>query len=174
MTIVTLIAAMGRDRIIGAKGGMPWKLPREMRHFVRSTRGKPIVVGRTTFASWGGRALPHRTNIVLTRNPDYQAPEGVHVCGGLDEALDLVRDDAEVMICGGAVVYRASLPRAQKMILTHIDATFDGDTRFPDWDPEVWLVEREETFPADEDNTFAYTIRWYVRKLTPQASTELA
>ena len=153
---------------------MPWRLPREMKHFVRSTRGKPIVVGRTTFASWGGKPLRDRTNIILTRNPAYRAPEGAHACGDIDQAMDLVSGEKEVMICGGAVVYTAFLARADKMILTHIDATFDGDTKFPEWDAEAWDVERSEHFVADDDNAFNYTIRWYVRKLTPEASTLLA
>lgn len=164
--IVTLIAAMDRDRIIGAAGGMPWRLPREMKHFVRSTLGKPVIVGRTTFASWGGRPLRQRRNIVLSTRPDY-APAGVEVARSVDEALDLVADEPEVMICGGAIIYAAFLPRARKMILTHIDACLGGDTRFPPWDPNDWDVERRETYPADEQNPLDYTICWYVRKLTP-------
>lgn len=172
--IITLIAAMARDRIIGAEGGMPWHLPREMKHFVRSTQGKPIIVGRTTFASWGGRALPRRLNIVLTTDPAFEAPRGAVVANTIEQALELAGDAPEVMICGGGIVYEAFLPRAQRMILTHIEADLEGDTRFPSWTPEAWRITAEEHFAADEKNTHGYTIRWYVRNLTPASRTEVA
>ena len=171
---VTLIAAMGRQRVIGATGGMPWHLPSEMRHFVRTTRGHPIIVGRKTFGSWGAKALPRRKNIVVTTRSDYAAPEGVHVASSLTSALDLAEGAEEVFICGGAVVYSAFMARADQMILTHIEASFEGDTWFPAWDPSEWSVTRSETYEVDADNAYAYTIRWYVRNITPNPSTELA
>jgi dihydrofolate reductase len=172
--IITLIAAMGRNRVIGDSGEMPWNLPREMRHFVRTTKGHPIIVGRTTFGSWGARSLPKRKNIVLTRNADFRAPEGVHVAGSIDAALALVEPSDKVFICGGAVVYQAFLPLAGQMVLTHINAAFEGDTLFPHWGGEPFDIVREEAHSADTENPYDYVTRWYVRNRTAHVRTDLA
>jgi len=151
----SIIAALARNRVIGHQGTMPWRLPAELRYFRSRTLGKPVVMGRRTFESIG-RPLPGRQNIVVTRNPQYH-PEGVQVVRSLEGALDLAAAAPEVMIIGGAQLYRQALPRAQRLYLTHIDAELEGDTHFPRWDPGQWLEIERVPRAADERNPYAMT-----------------
>ena len=160
---VTLIAAMDMHLVIGAGGGLPWRLPKEMRHFVRCTTEKPVIMGRATHASLGG-ALARRKNIVLTQNPNYEAP-GCLLASSVPQALLLAEPADEVMVIGGGEVYRAFLPCADRMILTHIDAELQGDTWFPDWDADDWVIERSEHTPADAKHAYAFETTWYTRQM---------
>lgn len=149
MTEVTLVAAMARNRVIGDRGGMPWHLPADLKHFRAVTTGHPVVMGRRTYASIG-RALPKRLNIVISRSAP-RLPEGVLVAGSLEEAIGLAGAD-RVMVIGGGQIYRQALPRADRMELTLIDAVVDGDTRFPAWAASQWRLAGMVSRPADEDN----------------------
>jgi len=151
----SIIAALARHRVIGRGGTMPWRLPAELRYFRNRTLGKPVVMGRRTFESIG-RPLPGRRNIVVSRDPRYRA-EGVEVARGLDEALALAGAAPEVMVIGGAQVYRQALPRARRLYLTHIDAELQGDTHFPPWDPEQWTEIECLPRAADAHNPYAMT-----------------
>lgn len=138
MPAITLIAALGENRVIGHNGGIPWRLPGEQAHFRATTMGHTLVMGRATFDSIG-RALPGRRTIVVTRNPDWRQP-GVETAASLPEALD---DQGEVFIAGGGQIYAASLPLASRMILTLVHDSPVGDTFFPRWDLREWVeVER--------------------------------
>lgn len=151
MTEITLVAAMARNRVIGDEGGMPWHLPADLRHFKAVTMGCPVVMGRRTFESIG-RALPGRTNIVISRSrPDL--PDGVLLAAGLDEAIE--RAGAQrVMVIGGGQVYREALQRADRMELTLIDAVVTGDTVFPEWPAAEWHLAAMQARPSDEANAY--------------------
>ncbi len=151
MTRIALIAAMTDDRVIGIENRLPWKLPADMKWFRKHTLGKPIVMGRKTFESFGAKPLPERRNIVITRDPDYRA-EGALVVHSVDEALQAAGDAEEVMIIGGASFYEQMLPRADRLYLTFVHANLEGDAWFPAFDPADWQEVYREDRPADAKN----------------------
>lgn len=151
--MLSLIVAAGERNEIGKAGGMPWHLPADLKHFKATTLGKPVVMGRHTHESIG-KALPGRRNIVVTRNPAYRA-EGCEVAHSLQEALRLAGDAAEVMIIGGAALYREALPRAERIYLTRIAGQFEADTYFPALDMQEWQEKQRVHQPADERNAYA-------------------
>jgi len=153
---ISIIAAMARNRVIGINNELPWKLPADMKWFRLHTLGKPIVMGRKTFESFGSKPLPDRHNIVITRDRDYTA-EGASVAHSIDEAIAIAGDVPEVMIIGGASFYEQMLPRTDRMYLTLVDMEPEGDAWFPDYDALQWKeVERHEHQP-DEKNPCAYS-----------------
>ena len=167
---VSFVVAMSRDRVIGRDGSLPWRLPRDLKHFRALTWGKPIVMGRKTHESLG-RALPGRLNIVLSRR-GWEPPEGVRVARSVPEALDLARAAGadEAMIIGGGQVYEAFAPLATRIHLTLVEGDFDGDTFFP-FDPlgvPEWQVAREEKWEADASNPFDAS--YLVLERTPPVS----
>ncbi|HEX9023948.1 MAG TPA: dihydrofolate reductase [Geobacteraceae bacterium] len=127
---ISIIAAMAENRVIGRDGAVPWRVPEDLRHFRDVTMGHPIIMGRKTFEQIG-RPLPGRMNIVLTRQPDYEAP-GCRVCHSLADALAACAGADEVFICGGGEVYRQTISLADRIYLTIIDGEFAGNTLFPD------------------------------------------
>jgi len=160
--IVSIIAAMDRNRLIGSNNQLPWHLPADLGHFKQVTMGKPIIMGRKTYESIG-RALPGRTNIVLTRSSDFNA-EGVLTANTLEQALDYVSAEDEVMIIGGSAIYELTLPRADRLYLTYVENSFEGDAWFPDFDLEQWHIIASEEHSADEKNSSAYRFVTYARK----------
>jgi dihydrofolate reductase len=158
---VTIIAAMARNRAIGLDGEMPWYLPAELKHFKQSTMGKPMVMGRKTWESIG-RVLPGRQNIVVTRNPSFQAP-GCTLAGSLELAMDLAQGE-EVMIIGGGQLYELAMAVADRMILTRVDCEPDADTWFPEWQPQDWRQASVRNESANEKNPHAYQVIEWVRK----------
>ena len=151
--IISLIAALAADRVIGMENAMPWHLPADLAWFKRNTLGKPIIMGRKTFESIG-RALPGRINIVLSSQPGNDS--SVIWVTSLDEALVAADDAEEVMVIGGGRVYSQFLPCAKRLYLTHIDAEVEGDTHFPDYEPDEWESSFSEFNDADEANTHSY------------------
>ncbi|CAM2982052.1 type 3 dihydrofolate reductase [Vibrio diazotrophicus] len=149
--IISMIAAMANDRIIGKDNQMPWHLPADFAWFKRCTLGKPVIMGRKTYESIG-RPLPGRQNIVISRDPSLNF-EGVKVTTSIEEAIKLAGDVEEVMIIGGGSVYATCLPKADRLYVTYIDANVEGDTQFPDWG-DGWLESHRETFSADEKNAY--------------------
>lgn len=136
---VSLVVAMGANRVIGVDGGLPWRLPEDLAHFKRITFGHPMVMGRATFESIG-RPLPGRTTIVVTRDPQWGA-EGVETAASLDAALARAHElDPEVFVVGGAQVYAEALERdlVDVLVVTRVAASPDGDTFFPSIDWERW------------------------------------
>ena len=152
--IISMIAAMANNRVIGLDNKMPWHLPAELQLFKRATLGKPIVMGRNTFESIG-RPLPGRLNIVLSRQAEYQ-PAGVTVVATLDDAITAAGDVEELMIIGGATIYHQCLAAADRLYLTHIDLTTTGDSWFPDYEQYTWRELEHEAYPADASNPYAY------------------
>lgn len=145
---VSLIVAMTPERVIGRDNGLPWHLSADLQHFKATTMGKPIVMGRNTYESIG-RALPGRQNIVVTRNKTFSA-DGVTVAHSLDAAVRAAGDVPEVMIIGGAELYTAAMPLADRLYLTHIQTSIPGDTFFPNVDWEQWrMVQRSATQYSD-------------------------
>jgi dihydrofolate reductase len=159
-----MIAAVGSNGVIGAKNGIPWRLPSDFAHFKRSTLGKPLIMGRKTFESIG-KPLPGRTNIVVTRQPDYR-PGGVLVFASFAAALAHAQSlaVAEVMIGGGGEIYREAMPLADRLYITHVDAAPEGDTSFPEIDPDVWAVVDEPKLAPDLRDTATYRVKVYERR----------
>ncbi|HHF2952650.1 diacylglycerol kinase [Vibrio parahaemolyticus] len=155
--IISMIAAMADNRIIGKDNQMPWYLPADFAWFKRCTMGKPVVMGRKTYESIG-RPLPGRLNIVISRDETLKI-EGVTTVTSIEQALDVAGDAEEVMIIGGGAIYAACLPMANKLYVTHIEAAIDGDTQFPDWGDQ-FKETYSETYQADEKN--AYNMRFTV------------
>ena len=129
---VSVIAARARNGVIGIENRLPWRLPEDLAHFKTLTLGHPILMGRKTFVSLG-RPLPGRTNVVITRNPDYR-PAGVQVAASIPEALALCAETDELFFIGGAELYAQALPLADRLYLTEVDCSPEGDAWFPDYD----------------------------------------
>ena len=163
--IIALLVAMADDGVIGRDNTLPWHLPRDLQWFKRLTTGNTIIMGRTTYQSIG-RPLPNRRNIVLSRNPAFKA-EGVEVVATLEDALELVQNDTEVFVVGGAAVYGLALPRAQRMYLTRVHARVDGDVRFPEWRPDEWRLVWEEAHEADDKHAYPFTFQQFDRIRRP-------
>lgn len=155
MAIISFVVAMARNGVIGKDNQLPWRLPADLRHFKAVTMGKPIIMGRKTYDSIG-RPLPGRTNIVVTRDPAYQA-EGCVVAHSIEAGLVAAGDAEEVMVIGGADFYRQLLSRADRIYLTLIDAEVEGDTWFPELDTARWHERSREDHVADADNPFPYS-----------------
>jgi len=151
-----MIAAMGRRREIGKGNALLWKLPNDMKWFVKHTTGKPIIMGRKTFESFGAKPLPKRLNIIISRDKHYQA-NGCIVVDNIDAAIAAAGDVEEVMIIGGASFYEQMLPRADRLYLTYVDAEFDADAWFPEISRNLWAESFNEYHQADRDNNFSYT-----------------
>ena len=168
MTVaVAIIAAVAANGVIGNANGIPWRLPSDFAHFKRMTVGKPLIMGRKTFESIG-RPLPGRTNIVVTRQEGYQ-PDGVIVISSLEAALEHAQTIAatdranEVMIGGGAEIYAQALPIADRLYITHVGATPDGDAHFPAVNMEEWKESGVINVPASPNDSAAFRIKVYRR-----------
>jgi len=159
--IVSLVAAVADNGVIGREGGLPWRLPNDLRFFKLLTLGHAVIMGRRTWDEIG-KPLPNRRNIVVTRSKDRDFP-GAERAPYLGSALALVMAEDEVFVIGGGEIYRQALPMANRMYLTHVHAEVEGDTRFPEWDPAEWTVVSEERHEADERHAYAFTIRRYER-----------
>ena len=155
--IISMIAAMADNRIIGKDNQMPWHLPADFAWFKRCTMGKPVVMGRKTYESIG-RPLPGRLNIVISRDASLFI-EGVTTVTSIEQALEVAGEVEEVMIIGGGAIYAACLPMANKLYITHIEAEIQGDTQFPDWGNE-FKETYSEAYQADEKN--AYNMRFTI------------
>jgi dihydrofolate reductase len=153
--MLTLVVAVAENGVIGAGNCLPWYLPADLKHFRTLTLGKPVVMGRKTFESIG-KPLPQRRNLVLTRSRDFAA-SGVEVMRSLEEAVAAAGDAAELMVIGGADVFRLALPQAQRIHLTRVHAPIAGDTRFPNVTWSEWHEVARSTHPADEKNAYAMT-----------------
>jgi dihydrofolate reductase len=154
---IVLVAAVARNGVIGRDGGMPWRLPTDLKLFRRLTMGKPVVMGRRTFEAIG-KPLDGRINIVVTRDTGFGA-EGILVAHGLDDAIVIAEEaqqaDAvtEIMVIGGGTVYSEMMDRADRICLTRVEAEPEGDTVFPAIDPAEWIRVRDEPLPKGERDT---------------------
>jgi dihydrofolate reductase len=158
---LALIWAMSRNRVIGRNNALPWHLSEDLRYFKRVTMGKPIIMGRKTWESIG-RPLPGRTNIVITRDQNFQAG-GARVVHSLDDALRLaehvgvIEGAEEVIVIGGAEIYALALPKAERLYLTQVHAEVEGDAWFPEFDLSQWQELSREEFKAEGPNPYPYS-----------------
>jgi dihydrofolate reductase len=165
---IVLVAAIGENSVIGRDGQMPWRLKSDLRHFRALTLDKPIVMGRKTFESIG-KALDRRTNIVITRNPDFHA-EGVETAPNLKAALELARKDAkrrgtdEIMVIGGGGIFAEAMPLADRLEITHVHASPEGDVYFPPIDPNKWQAETREEREAGPGDDAGFACATYLRR----------
>ena len=152
----SLVVAVARNGVIGRDNRLPWKLPDDLAYFKRVTMGHPIVMGRRTWESIG-KPLPGRKNIVVTRQRDYQAA-GCTVVHSLDEAWSAAGDADEVCVIGGTTLFEESLPIADRIHLTEVEAEVEGDTFFPTFDRGEWQEREVERHPADARHAYPFRI----------------
>lgn len=151
--MLSIIAAMDKNRLIGNNNQLPWHLPADFAYFKKTTMGKAILMGRKTYDSIG-RPLPGRMNIVLTRSPNLSI-KGVVTVTTLQQVKDLIDDDAELMVIGGSTIYDMLLNDVDRLYLTEVDGVFEGDAWFPELDVSQWQEIESIEFPADEKNIHA-------------------
>jgi len=155
--ILSMISAVAENRVIGNKNALPWHMPADFKYFKENTLNKTIVMGLNTFKSIGEKALPDRKNIILNNDPSYVPPEGCFVARSIGELIEMTKSEKEVMICGGASVYMQFLPLANRLYLTYIHQTFEGDTYFPEFDLNNWKEVKRIDNKADEKNKYDYS-----------------
>ena len=159
--ILSAIVAVSENQVIGIDNDLPWRLSNDLKWFKKTTMGKPIIMGRKTFESLPG-PLPGRTSIVITRDPDFKA-EGVIVTHTLESAFEIGNEAAkqmnarEVVVIGGAEIFRLCLDQLDRIYLTRVHATIDGDTFFPEFDPEKWREISNEFHPKSEKDMFDHS-----------------
>ncbi|HEU4964630.1 MAG TPA: dihydrofolate reductase [Bacilli bacterium] len=158
---ISLIVAMDENRLIGQDNRLPWHLPNDLQYFKKVTMGKPVIMGRKTFESIG-RPLPGRRNIILTRQQGYRV-EGCEVIHSLEELKAYQHTSDEVFCIGGAEIFHEILPYADRLYITRIYASFEGDAYFPEIDESQWKVVSSEEGATDEKNREAHTFFVYER-----------
>jgi dihydrofolate reductase len=159
---ITVIVAMARNRVIGRDGGLPWRLPADLARFKRLTMGHTLLMGQRTYDSIG-RPLPGRRTVVMSLEDDF-APAGVTVARSLESALAAVASDDQVFVAGGGEIYRLLLPHADAVLLTLVEHDVEGDTTFPELDPETWELVEDRPRAADERNPHAMRFQRYERR----------
>lgn len=157
---ITIIAAVAANGVIGKDNDLPWRLPEDLKFFKQQTLGKPIVLGRKNYESIG-RPLPGRQNVILTRDTSYQA-EGCDVVHSIDELWSVVGDAPEVMIIGGAEIYKQFLDVADKMVLTELEQPVEGDVYFPEWDKASWQLVEQSEIQISESSSLTFRFSTYL------------
>jgi dihydrofolate reductase len=162
---ITQIVAVSTNNVIGKDYGLLWNLPNDMRWFKNKTWGLPVVMGRKTFKSLDHKPMKGRMNVLITRQTDLQV-EGVKVVHNIEDAIAYCAEQGynEVMIIGGGEIYKQSLPIANEVLLTRVDAIVEGDTSYPELNANEWQLQFEEKFPADEKHQYAYSFQTWVRR----------
>lgn len=166
---IALIVAVARNGIIGRDGDLPWRLSSDLKLFRRLTMGKPVIMGRRTWATLKRKPLDGRDNIVVTRDPAFAAP-GAIVVHSITDAFEVARTAAtargvgEVMVIGGAEIYRAALPLADRLYWTEVEAEPAGDTSFPPLDPAAWRLVATEPIPQGEKDEFRAELKIFERR----------
>lgn len=158
---LSVIVAMARNRVIGAGNKIPWHLPAELKLFKSITMGHHIIMGRNTWESIG-RLLPGRTSVIVTRQPAYRV-EGAVMAGSLEAAIAACAGDDEIFIIGGAQLYAAAMPLANRLYLTIVEAEVAGDARMPEFDLGAWRQCAAQAFAADDKNPLPYVQTVYDR-----------
>jgi dihydrofolate reductase len=164
--IVSAIAALSKNKVIGKNNDLPWRLPDDMKFFMETTKGHHVVMGRKNYDSLHERfkPLPDRTNIVITRQKEFKAP-GCTVLNAIEPALEMARrnSEPECFIIGGAEIYRLAMPYTSRLYLTEIDAVVEGDTFFPELNADDWKEVSRRRHPADLRHPYAFDIVVYDR-----------
>ncbi len=160
MSRIAFVVAVSRNGVIGRDGGLPWRISADLKRCKQITMGKPVIMGRKTWESLPKMPLPGRTNIVITRQADYEAP-GAHVANGVDAALkiDKAERPEEIAIIGGGEIFRMFLPLAQRIYLSEVDLTVEGDTLFSRLDPAQWREMSREVHQKGPNDTASFTLR---------------
>ena len=158
MPLIAFVVAVAENGVIGRQGKLPWRIPEDMKWFKEKTMGKPIVMGRKTWESFPKKPLPGRTNIVVTRGGTFTA-EGAVVAPTIDHALAVALREgpSEIMIIGGAEIYRATLPKADRIYLTSVHGEFAGDTYFPKINREEWVETIVGVYPPSPERPIGYS-----------------
>ena len=165
---IVLVAAIGENNVIGRDGALPWRLKSDLKHFRQVTLNRPVIMGRKTYMSIG-KPLKDRTNIVLTSDLGLVAP-GAVLATSMDAAFAYARQDAEkrgvneIMVIGGSDVFAAALPIAERLEITHVHASPEGDSYFPPIDPQVWREAAREKHAAGPDDDASFTVATYLRR----------
>lgn len=165
---LSIVCALAQNRVIGRDNQLPWRLPADLAHFKKLTLGHPVIMGRKTFESIG-RPLPQRTNIVVTTQSEWSAA-GVTVVNSLPQALDSAERAAEamgvqeMMLIGGATLYKQAMPHVSRLYLTEVQANIEGDAFFPEWNRAEWVEKSCQLHSADGKNDFAYAFAVYERR----------
>lgn len=165
---LVLVAAMGRNRVIGGEGALPWRLPSDLKRFKAITMGKPMLMGRKTFASIG-KPLPGRETIVLTRDPGFARP-GIYVAHDLESALQLAQERAgamgakEIIIAGGGDLYAQTIGLAQRLDVTEVDLSPSGDAFFPAFDQNDWIETARTPYEAGPGDEASFTVLTFERR----------
>ena len=165
MPRVSLIAAMSRNRVIGRDNRLPWHLPADLKRFKELTMGHHIVMGRKTWESIN-RLLPGRTSVIVTHDPAFQFP-GAKIARSVEDALQQCGDDPEVFVIGGAQLFRAALPLAQRLCLTTVQIDVEGDTYMPQLDLSQWQLISEESHSGDEKSALPWILQIFERAPSP-------
>ena len=165
--IISMIAAMGSNRVIGKDNDIPWHLPDDFKYFKNTTKGHHVIMGRKNWESLphSFQPLPGRPNIVITRQEDYPIEEAA-VVKSLEEALNIARENGEkeAFIIGGGEIYRMGLEYADRIYLTEINAAFDGQVTFPEFDTNIWKEVSREHHPVDERHKYSFDFVVYSKK----------
>jgi dihydrofolate reductase len=166
---LAMIVACGTNGVIGIDGDLPWHLPEDLKHFMRSTKRCPVVMGRKTFESLE-KPLPDRLNIVVSSSMDAPDDERVQVVSGLEQAIEAGQSaieaghcEAPVWIAGGGTIYTQLLQRVDLVVRTIVAASPHGDAYFPDLSPQSWKLDQESHFSADDRHEFGFKVQWWVR-----------
>ena len=158
--ILTIIVAVSENQVIGKDNDLIWKLSLDLKRFKSLTSGHHIIMGRKTFESFP-KPLPNRTHVVITRQKDYKAPEGVIIVNSLEKAIQASKSDSSPYIIGGGEIYKQSLPYASVIELTRVHGIFDGDTYFPEIDLDQWKVIKREFISKDENHAYDFSFITY-------------
>jgi dihydrofolate reductase len=161
--MLTIIAAVSENNALGKDNQLLWHLPEDFKRFKTLTSGHYIVMGRKTFESFP-KPLPNRTHIIITRQNDYQAPDGCIVVSSLEKAMALCPANEEAFVIGGGEIYQQAINIVDKIDVTRVHTTIDADTFFPEIDTNIWKLVFEEFHPKDEKHAFDFTFLTYVRR----------
>ncbi|MFC2151761.1 dihydrofolate reductase [Bacteroidota bacterium] len=160
--MLSIIVAVAENNVIGKDNDLIWHLPRDLKHFKETTTGHYVIQGRKTFESCG-KPLPNRTNVIITRDKNYRV-EGCIVVNSLEEAIKEAKDDPEAFIIGGGKIYEQAINIVDRIYITQIHHSFEGDTFFPEINTEEWIEVDRRDFEADEKNKYSFTILIMDRK----------
>lgn len=161
--MLTLIAAASENNALGKDNDLVWHLPDDFKRFKALTSGHYIVMGRKTFESFP-KPLPNRTHVIITRQKDYEVPEGCIVVNSLSKAIEVCPENEEMFIIGGGQIYKQSIEIADKIELTRIHTTVEADTFFPEIDEDIWEVIQSEYHPKDEKHKHDFTYLTFVKR----------
>lgn len=161
--MITIIAAIANNNVLGKDNQLIWHIPADLKRFKKETSGHHIIMGRKTFESLG-RPLPKRVNVIISRNGNYEAPEGCILVDSLEKALEIAKNDENPFIIGGAQIYTEAIKFADKLDLTLVHFDFEGDVYFPEIDLNVWKETAREDFEKDETNPYDFSFVTYTRK----------